>query len=85
MSHRQKSFRTAFAAICMFFIFFISNFYPTAVYASPAGYEFVVLNACSKTLQIGDEFYLIAVTSTGKKATFSSSDNGKNQKRRSEL
>lgn len=77
MSHRQKSFRAAFAVICMFFIFFmffISNFYSTAVYASSAGYEFVVLNASSKTLNIGDEFYLIAVTSTGKKASFSSSD-----------
>ena len=74
MSYRQKSFRAVFAAICMVSMLFLSNFYTTTVYASPLGYEFVVLNTFSKTLNIGDEFYLIAVTSTGKKPTFSSSD-----------
>ncbi len=74
MSHRQISFRAAFAAICMVFMLFISGLYPAAVHASISGYEFVVLNTFSKTLNIGDEFYLAAVTSTGKKPTFSSSD-----------
>ena len=74
MSHKQKSFRAAIAAICMISMLLISDFYTTTAYASTSGYEFVVLNTFSKTLNIGDEFFLVAVTSTGKKPTFSSSD-----------
>lgn len=74
MSHRQTSYRTAFAVICMVSMLFLSVLQPDAVQASLAGYEFVVLNTFSKTLNIGDEFYLSAVTSTGKKPAFSSSD-----------
>jgi uncharacterized protein YjdB len=45
----------------------------TCVYAS-GGYDYVVLTQYSKTMRIGDEFYLIAITSTGKTPKFSSSD-----------
>ncbi len=39
-----------------------------------SGYNFIILNKYSKTLNIGDEFYLAAIVSNGKKPTFSSSD-----------
>ncbi len=74
MSYNQKSFRAVLTVICMVSMLFIFSFYTTTVYASSSGYEFVVLNVFSKTLNIGDEFYLIAVSSNGKKPTFSSSD-----------
>jgi uncharacterized protein YjdB len=45
----------------------------TCVYASDS-YDYVVLTQYSKTMRIGDEFYLIALTSTGKTPKFSSSD-----------
>lgn len=70
MSHK-KILRTAIAVICMVSMLFISDC-NTNVYA--AGYEYVVLTHYSKSMKIGDEFYLTAVTSTGKKPKFSSSD-----------
>ena len=70
MSHK-KILRTAIAVICMVSMLFISDC-NTNVYA--AGYEYVVLTHYSKCMKIGDEFYLTAVTSTGKKPKFSSSD-----------
>jgi uncharacterized protein YjdB len=45
----------------------------TSVYAA-SGYEYVVLSQYSRTMRIGEEYYLIAVTSTGKKPSFSSSN-----------
>lgn len=74
MSRRQLSFRAAFTAVCMASMLFISSFYPVTALAKTAGYEFVVLSAFSKTMDIGDTFFLAAVTSTGKKPTFSSND-----------
>lgn len=53
------------------FPFMVSSF--TAHAASDIG--FVILNSYSKTLKIGDEFYLAAITSNGKKPTFKSSSN----------
>lgn len=69
MPHK-KFLTTAIAVFCMVSMLFLST--PNNLYAAN-GYEFVVLNAYSKTLAIGDEVYLIAVTSTGKKPSFSSS------------
>ena len=45
----------------------------TTVYAA-SGYDYVLLTHYTKTMKIGDEFYLAAVTSTGKKPKFTSSD-----------
>lgn len=45
----------------------------TTVYAA-SGYEYVLLTKYTKTMKIGDEYYLTAITSTGKKPKFSSSD-----------
>ena len=44
----------------------------TDVYAG--NIAFVVLNTYEQTMNIGDEYRLCAVTSNGKKPTFSSSD-----------
>ena len=45
----------------------------TTVYAA-SGYEYVLLTKYTKTMKIGDEYYLTVITSTGKKPKFSSSD-----------
>ncbi len=74
MSHNYKSIKAALIVFCMISILFISGFWTVPVSASLSDYAFVVLNTYSKTLNIGDEHYLIAVTSTGKKPTFSSSN-----------
>lgn len=52
---------------------FVSNFTRLSALAS-SGYEFVILSSYHKTMKIGDQFQLLAVTSTGKKPRFSSSD-----------
>lgn len=72
MSQKSKVLRAALAVFCMVSMLFISN-YHTTVYAA-SGYEFVLLDTYSKTMKIGDECYLLAVTSTGKKPSFSSSN-----------
>lgn len=72
MSQKKRFLRTVLAVICMVSMLFITN-HQTTVYAL-SGYEYVVLNKYSVNMKIGDEDYLIAVTSTGKKPKFSSSD-----------
>lgn len=67
---QKKIFKTA-VVISIVFIWIISTYLSTNVYAA-SDYEFVVLNTYQKTLKIGDEFYLSAATSTGKKPVFSS-------------
>lgn len=71
MSHK-KFCKIVIAIFCMVSMLVISN-NSTKVYAS-GGYEFVLLDTYQKTMKIGDEFYLFAVTSTGKRASFSSSN-----------
>lgn len=71
MSHTRKFFWAAAAVLCMASMLFISNH--TAVHAA-SGYQFVILGNYNKTLKIGDEFQLYAITSNGKKPSFSSSD-----------
>jgi uncharacterized protein YjdB len=41
---------------------------------SAADYPFIILTSYHRQMNVGDEFLLIAVTSTGKQATFQSSD-----------
>lgn len=71
MTHK-KIFRTALALICMVSMLFIPDGH-TNVYAA-GGYEYVLLTHYSKTMKIGDAFYLAAVTSSGKKPKFTSSN-----------
>ena len=73
MSQSKKIFRAALAAICMVTMLLTSHAGAVTAHAA-SSYGFVLLNSYSKTMKIGDEAYLVAVTSTGKKATFSSSD-----------
>ncbi len=73
MSQSKKIFQAAIAAICMVTMLLMSNVNTITTHAA-SSYGFVLLNSYSKTMKIGDEAYLLAVTSTGKKATFSSSD-----------
>lgn len=71
MSHK-KFYKIVIAIFCMVSMLFISS-NDTPVYAS-GGYEFVLLDTYQKTMKIGDEFYLFAITSNGKKPSFSSSN-----------
>lgn len=63
----------AAAVLCMISMLYV--FHDTTLPASASsGYGFVTLGTYQKTLKIGDEFYLLAITSNGKKPSFSSSD-----------
>lgn len=75
MLHTKKNFlKSALAVFCMVSMLLFSNYNGiTTVYAA-SGYEYVLLTKYSKTMKIGDEYYLTAITSTGKKPKFSSSD-----------
>lgn len=73
MSLKNNFLRTALTVSCivsMLFIFMNHSF--TSFASSNVG--FVILNTYSKTMKIGDEFYLLAVTSNGKKPSFTSSN-----------
>ena len=75
MLHIKKNFlKSALAVFCMVSMLLFSSYNGiTTVYAA-SGYEYVLLTKYSKTMKIGDEYYLTAITSTGKKPKFSSSD-----------
>lgn len=75
MLHIKKNFlKSALAVFCMVSMLLFSSYSGiTTVYAA-SGYEYVLLTKYSKTMKIGDEYYLTAITSTGKKPKFSSSD-----------
>lgn len=73
MSHKSIFLRTALAVFCMFSIIFHVNCNPQHIYAS-GGYEFVILGTYQATMKIGDTFYLAAVTTNGKKPSYSSSN-----------
>lgn len=71
MSIKSKIFRTALAVSCMVSMLLLSTLQPMKAYAA-SDLGFVILNTYSRTMDIGDEFYLIAITSNGKKPTFKS-------------
>lgn len=75
MLHTKKNFlKSALAVFCMVSMLLFSSYSGiTTVYAA-SGYEYVLLTKYSKTMKIGDEYYLTVITSTGKKPKFSSSD-----------
>lgn len=75
MLHTKKNFlKSALAVFCMVSMLLFSSYNGiTTVYAA-SGYEYVLLTKYSKTMKVGDEYYLTAITSTGKKPKFSSSD-----------
>lgn len=73
MSTRNQFLRTALAVLSMISMLFVFMNEPLTTHAS-SDVGFVVLNTYSKTLKIGDEFYLLAITSNGKKPAFTSSN-----------
>lgn len=75
MSMKHNFLRTALAVSCMISMLFLFLHQPLRADAS-SSLGFIVLNTYSETLDIGDEFYLLAITSNGKKPTFTS-DNSK--------
>ena len=73
MSSKKKILKAAFAVFCMVSML-VTSMNPVIKAKAASNIEFVVLSARSKTLKIGDEYYLLAVTSNGKKPVFKSSD-----------
>lgn len=71
MSVKSKFLRTAIAASCMVSMLLLSIIQPIKAHAA-SDIGFVILNTYSRTMDIGDEFYLLAFTSNGKKPTFKS-------------
>lgn len=67
----NRRIRTLMVLLCMVSMLVFSGM-KTDVYAS--GFVFVALNTYDRTMNIGDEYQLYAVTSNGRKPTFSSSD-----------
>ena len=67
----NRRIRTLGVLLCMVSMLVFSGT-KTDVYAG--NIAFVVLNTYEQTMNIGDEYRLCAVTSNGKKPTFSSSD-----------
>lgn len=71
MTHTKKFLTTALAAFCIISMLIISS--STSVVQASGRYEFIALSKYSKTMQIGEEFYLLAITSNGAKPSFKSS------------
>ncbi len=71
MSNIKKFLLSVF--LC-FSIFLIAVPNQTISVKASTSISFILLSKYKNTLNIGEEFYLAAVTSTGKKATFKSSD-----------
>lgn len=72
MSKKSKLLHIIITALIMASVLFPSMMSSARIHAAPS-VGFVLLNSYSKTLKIGDEFYLAAITSNGKKPTFKSS------------
>ena len=73
MLKKHNFLHAVIAVLVMIFVLFPFWFSPAEVHAAPS-IGFVILNSYSRTMKIGDEYYLIAATSNGKKPTFTSSN-----------
>lgn len=73
MPHIKKILKTALTVFCVISIFFCSG-QSAANVSAASGYEFILLDKYTKTMKIGDTCCLIAITSNGKKPSFSSSN-----------
>lgn len=72
MTNKKHFLRATFAVITMTVTLVLFMSQPISADASTS-IGFVFLNTYSRTMKIGDEFYLLAITSNGKKPTFTSS------------
>lgn len=71
MSHKKK----IFLSFLLCFILIISSFPIQTISAKTSGFiEFVILTKYKAAVDIGNEFYIIALTSTGKLPTWKSSN-----------
>lgn len=72
--HRQSGrwISAVMMTVIIFMLFLISDV--SSITAQAMDFEFVLLTVREKTMEVGDSFYLTAVTSNGKKPSFSSSD-----------
>ncbi len=72
----RKIFTKGLSAVLVIIIFFTATALcaRTAYAKSSSSFSIIILSAYNKTMSIGDEFYLIAVSSNGKTPTFKSSD-----------
>lgn len=70
----KKGIKSIISLLLLVAVVCMSSVMPMEVYAESDSYPWVFLSTYKEELSIGDEFYLIAVTSTGKKATYKSSD-----------
>ncbi len=73
MSKFNKFLATAAAVLLTLSMLFSTDFHSVTAHAAE-GYAYILLDSYAKTLKIGEEAFLIAITSTGKKPSFSSSD-----------
>ncbi len=69
----HKLFTKVTAILCMVSMLCFSHTGPETVYAKDV-FALVALNAYQKTINVGDEFYLVAISTDGKKVRFSSGD-----------
>lgn len=69
----HRLFKKVIAVLCMVSMLCFSQLSQEMVFAKDV-YALVVLNTYQKTVNIGDEFYLIAASTDGRKIRFSSSD-----------
>lgn len=70
MSHKKHSFSIFLGLICMVSIL-CSSHLSTDTYAATR--SFIVLNTYKQTLSVGDEYFLLAISSNGKSLSYSSS------------
>lgn len=73
MSRKRHLFMILCTFICMSLMLIFSNVTTRTTYGA-TGYSFLVLSNYSKSLNVGGQFYLVAVASNGKAPTFSSSN-----------
>lgn len=73
MPHNKKILITALAVFCVISTLLFTRQCADDVSAA-SGYEFILLDKYAKNMKTGDSCYLIAVTSNGKKPSFSSSN-----------
>lgn len=73
MPRKKNILHAAFAVFCMVSMLALVTSQPMESRAA-SGFEAILLSSYSKTMKIGDESYLLAVASNGKKPSFSSSD-----------
>ncbi len=74
MSIKNKKLLHAAIAVLILVSVLITSMIPSSEAQAAPSFGFVILNTYSKVMNIGEECYLAAITSTGKKPSFSSNN-----------